>query len=175
MTRNITNTMWYDGHGMIYHMPYYIPRTRYRVVFLLSCCTLYSCCTSHIVPCLFSFELYPETYTRYSISISTSIVFSYGIPGITYRTAHFLFMISTSTSGSAQTDREVLLIVYRSSGGQSWTHREGWAENADDLGRWFGVTVDGEDRVVKLELQGNNQQGLQNEQKGQGNNVCGKS
>lgn len=84
-------------------------------------------------------------------------------------------MISTSTSGSAQTDREVLLSVYRNLGGRSWTHREGWAENADDLGRWFGVTVDGEGRVVKLELQGKNEQGLQNEQKGEGNNVCGES
>ena len=87
----------------------------------------------------------------------------------------FLFTMSSSASGSAQTDREVLLSVYRTTGGQSWTHREGWAENADDLGRWFGVTVGGEGRVVKLELQGKVTQGLRNEQKGESNNVCGKS
>ncbi|CAN0410607.1 unnamed protein product [Ectocarpus sp. 8 AP-2014] len=56
--------------------------------------------------------------------------------------------------GSAETDREVLLHFFRSTGGESWTHQEGWAENADDLGSWHGVTSNAEGRVVKLELHG---------------------
>lgn len=34
-------------------------------------------------------------------------------------------------------------------------YRGGWAENAENLGSWYGVTTNGDDRVVKLELQGN--------------------
>ncbi|CBN78377.1 LRR-GTPase of the ROCO family, putative pseudogene (Partial), partial [Ectocarpus siliculosus] len=55
---------------------------------------------------------------------------------------------------SAETDREVLLHFFRSTGGESWTHQEGWAENADDLGSWYGVMSNAEGRVVKLELHG---------------------
>ncbi|CAM9749420.1 unnamed protein product [Ectocarpus sp. 4 AP-2014] len=56
--------------------------------------------------------------------------------------------------GSAETDREVLLHFFRSTGGESWTHQEGWAQNADDLGSWYGVTSNADGRVVKLELHG---------------------
>ncbi|CAM9834987.1 unnamed protein product, partial [Ectocarpus sp. 6 AP-2014] len=56
-----------------------------------------------------------------------------------------------AAAGSAETDREVLLHFFRSTGGESWTHQEGWAENADDLGSWCGVTSNAEGRVVKLE------------------------
>lgn len=80
-----------------------------------------------------------------------------------------------SPPGSAQTDREMLLSVYRTTGGESWKRRDGWEENTNDLSRWFGVSVNGKGRVVKLELQGKISQGLQNEQKGEGNNLCGKS
>ncbi|CBJ25495.1 LRR-GTPase of the ROCO family [Ectocarpus siliculosus] len=59
-----------------------------------------------------------------------------------------------SATGSAQTDRETLLHFYRTAGGESWTCKDGWAENADDLGSWHGVTTNAEGRVVKLELQG---------------------
>ncbi|CAM9956223.1 unnamed protein product [Ectocarpus sp. 12 AP-2014] len=59
-----------------------------------------------------------------------------------------------STTGSAQMDREALLHFYRTTGGESWTCKDGWAENADDLGSWHGVTTNAEGRVVKLELEG---------------------
>ncbi|CAB1115806.1 unnamed protein product [Ectocarpus sp. CCAP 1310/34] len=57
-------------------------------------------------------------------------------------------------TGSAETDREVLLHFFRSTGGNCWTHQEGWAENADDLGSWYGVTTNADGRVVKMELHG---------------------
>ncbi|CAB1104970.1 unnamed protein product [Ectocarpus sp. CCAP 1310/34] len=59
-----------------------------------------------------------------------------------------------AAAGSAEIDREVLLHFFRSTGGNCWTHQEGWAENADDLGSWYGVTSNAEGRVVKLELHG---------------------
>lgn len=48
----------------------------------------------------------------------------------------------------------MLLRLYRTSGGESWSRQDGWAENEDDLGGWFGVTTNAEGRVVKLELEG---------------------
>ncbi|CAN0516261.1 unnamed protein product, partial [Ectocarpus sp. 12 AP-2014] len=56
--------------------------------------------------------------------------------------------------GSAKKDREVLLHFFRFTSGESWTRQEGWAENADDLGSWYGVTSNADGRVVKLELRG---------------------
>lgn len=49
-------------------------------------------------------------------------------------------------------DRKVLLRLYQATGGGSWKHQDGWAENAADLGSWYGVTTNAEGRVVKLEL-----------------------
>lgn len=53
-----------------------------------------------------------------------------------------------------QTDRHVLLHFYRTTRGESWKCQVGWAENAEDLGSWYGVTTNEDGRVVKLELQG---------------------
>lgn len=36
---------------------------------------------------------------------------------------------------------------------------QGWAENADDLNSWHGVTVDKHDRVLRLDLSRNNLDG----------------
>lgn len=49
----------------------------------------------------------------------------------------------------------MLLHLYHTTGGGSWKYQTGWAENAENLGSWYGVTTNGDDRVVKLELQGN--------------------
>jgi hypothetical protein len=48
-------------------------------------------------------------------------------------------------------DRLALEALFRSCGGVGWRHKERWATDAE-LGKWYGVTVDDEDRVVKLEL-----------------------
>lgn len=42
-------------------------------------------------------------------------------------------------TGSAQSDRDALLEVYRTTHGQSWAHHGGWRQNADDFTAWFGV------------------------------------
>ncbi|CAN0357944.1 unnamed protein product [Ectocarpus sp. 12 AP-2014] len=60
--------------------------------------------------------------------------------------------MASAAADSAKADREVLLQFFRLTGGESWTHQEGWAKHADDLDGWYGVTTNAEGRVVKLEL-----------------------
>ncbi|CAN0353599.1 unnamed protein product [Pylaiella littoralis] len=49
-------------------------------------------------------------------------------------------------------DRDVLLLLHQTTDGESWIRKEGWAQNATDLGSWHGVTTNADGRVVKLEL-----------------------
>ena len=60
--------------------------------------------------------------------------------------------------GSAQTDYEALMALYDSTGGSGWTNNADW-DSAQALDTWFGVRVDGDGRVVWLELPGNNLRG----------------
>lgn len=59
-----------------------------------------------------------------------------------------------------QTDREVLTTLYNATGGPNWKNSAGWDTNADDLSDWYGVEVNGENRVVGLRLYSNNLQGM---------------
>jgi Leucine-rich repeat (LRR) protein len=61
-----------------------------------------------------------------------------------------LFMLLKPTS-----DRLALEALFKSCGGAGWTQKGGWMTDAA-LGDWFGVTVDDEGRVVRLELHSNN-------------------
>lgn len=63
----------------------------------------------------------------------------------------------------AATDRGVLVEFFNDTGGQSWKNNTGWGTSAP-LGEWYGVTVDGQDRVVKLTLQKNNLKGARHVQ-----------
>ena len=58
----------------------------------------------------------------------------------------------------ARDDRAVLETVYRSLDGPNWKRTEGWLTNAP-LGAWDRVRVDGEGRVVALQLGSNNLSG----------------
>ncbi len=51
-------------------------------------------------------------------------------------------------------DREILEVLYRATGGDNWTQRDGWLTDAP-LDQWYGVETDGDGRVVFLFLQGN--------------------
>lgn len=55
----------------------------------------------------------------------------------------------------APTDREILLVLYRSTDGPNWKNKANWDTDAV-LGEWYGVKVDDEGRVVELSLQKNN-------------------
>ncbi|CAN0344201.1 unnamed protein product, partial [Scytosiphon promiscuus] len=58
----------------------------------------------------------------------------------------------------AQTDREALLALYRSTNGPGWRAKDGWDTRAR-LSTWHGVEVNWLGRVVKLELMSNYLQG----------------
>ena len=52
----------------------------------------------------------------------------------------------------AQDDREALCSIFRATNGRDcWFNTEGWNTDAE-LGDWFGVQVDAENRVVGLHL-----------------------
>ncbi|CAM9650627.1 unnamed protein product [Hapterophycus canaliculatus] len=59
----------------------------------------------------------------------------------------------------ASTDRDVLLILYRSTGGATWLRNTNWC-TAVDLADWEGVGVNEQGRVVKLSLNLNSLRGI---------------
>ena len=56
-------------------------------------------------------------------------------------------------------DRGILEILYDATGGSNWTNRARWLTDAP-LREWYGVDVDGEGRVSRLLVSGNNLTGL---------------
>ena len=63
-------------------------------------------------------------------------------------------MVTTAASAGPQSDREVLEVLYDSTGGASWTNRRNWKTSAP-LGEWYGVTTDPAGRVTGLHLDDN--------------------
>ena len=59
--------------------------------------------------------------------------------------------VTTDASAGPQSDREVLEVLYDSTGGASWTNRRNWKTSAP-LGEWHGVTTDAAGRVTGLHL-----------------------
>ncbi|MXX71288.1 MAG: hypothetical protein F4Y73_05410 [Gemmatimonadetes bacterium] len=53
------------------------------------------------------------------------------------------------------TEREILGILYNATGGWNWRNNSNWLTDAP-LRDWYGISVDGQDRVVRLFLQENN-------------------
>ncbi|CAM9738371.1 unnamed protein product [Pylaiella littoralis] len=59
----------------------------------------------------------------------------------------------------ATTDRDVLLVLYQETEGQSWHNNAGWGSDRP-LDEWHGVTATSAGRVVALELRYNNLRGM---------------
>lgn len=57
------------------------------------------------------------------------------------------------------TDREILLALYRATGGANWKQNDNWGTDAV-LSSWYGVKVDDQGHVVELSLKYNNLQGI---------------
>ena len=55
-------------------------------------------------------------------------------------------------------DREILVALYEATGGPNWTNNANWLTDAP-LGTWHGIEVDGEGRVIGLDLSENNLEG----------------
>ena len=60
----------------------------------------------------------------------------------------------TSVQCAPLTDRDALVALYGSTGGPGWTNRDGWLTDAP-LGRWHGVELDPQGRVIGLSLSEN--------------------
>ena len=70
-----------------------------------------------------------------------------------------------SDEETASSDSDILLAIYRASGGNDWTHNNNW--NSDKpLGMWYGVTTDSDARVTELRLEDNNLVGTLHEDMG---------
>ena len=55
-------------------------------------------------------------------------------------------------------DRSVLLVLFRATNGPSWRINDGWG-TSENISTWYGVKVDDDGRVVKLELPRNTLKG----------------
>ncbi|MXW03701.1 MAG: hypothetical protein F4Z81_01400 [Gemmatimonadetes bacterium] len=69
--------------------------------------------------------------------------------------------ISVDISGTGprpSVDREALIAFYNETGGPDWTNRSNWVSNTP-IGTWYGVSADGDGRVVGLRLRDNNLSG----------------
>ena len=62
--------------------------------------------------------------------------------------------VTTEASAGPQDDREVLELLYDSTGGAGWTESANW-KTAAPLGEWHGVTTDADGRVTALALSRN--------------------
>lgn len=56
-------------------------------------------------------------------------------------------------SASAQTDRDALIALYNSTGGENWANNTNW-NTEEDISTWFGVTV-ADGRVTEISMRGN--------------------
>ena len=61
----------------------------------------------------------------------------------------------TGVTCGPPSDRDILEILYDATGGSNWTNRARWLTDAP-LREWYGVDVDGEGRVSRLLVSGNN-------------------
>ena len=60
-----------------------------------------------------------------------------------------------AVSGSAETDREALVALYNATNGENWRkNNDNWLSDAP-LGEWYGVTTNGDGRVIALVLDDN--------------------
>lgn len=59
----------------------------------------------------------------------------------------------------ALTDRDILVVLYRSTGGADWRRNDGWDTDAA-LSSWYGVKLNDRGHVVELSLKYNNIQGI---------------
>jgi Leucine-rich repeat (LRR) protein len=62
------------------------------------------------------------------------------------------------TPAVTTSDRDALIALYYTAGGESWTDNGGWLSDAP-LGEWHGVTADDDGHVVKLDLRQNQLEG----------------
>lgn len=71
-----------------------------------------------------------------------------------------LLTLSGHAQAATDAERTALQGLYQSTGGASWTHRNGWLEAGVDPCSWYGVTCEvGTNAVIKIDLTSNNLKG----------------
>ena len=72
----------------------------------------------------------------------------------------------TVTTECVYPEREALVALYNGTNGPNWKNRTNWL-GTPTLGEWYGVTTDADERVIRLDLHGNNLRGTIPHQLGQ--------
>ena len=55
----------------------------------------------------------------------------------------------------SQDDMEELRVFYLETGGENWTDNTNWLSEDEPLSQWYGVNVNSQDRVTRIDLPGN--------------------
>lgn len=58
----------------------------------------------------------------------------------------------------ASRDRDTLAALFRVTNGESWRRKDNWGTDAE-LGAWYGIEVNDENRVIRINLNFNNLRG----------------
>ena len=59
---------------------------------------------------------------------------------------------------SPESDRETLVALFQANEGQNWFYKKNWL-TAAPLDEWYGVTIDGDGRIIELDLMENGLRG----------------
>ncbi|NIT59984.1 MAG: hypothetical protein GWN00_28320, partial [Aliifodinibius sp.] len=65
---------------------------------------------------------------------------------------------SNDYANSVEGDRRALMDLYEATGGTGWANDSGWG-SGNPSGSWYGIEVNGNGRVVRVDLRGNNLSG----------------
>ena len=65
---------------------------------------------------------------------------------------------SSGTGIENTSNRDILMELFKSTNGEKWINNENWGSEAP-LNKWYGVKCSPEDKVIGLDLYGNNLQG----------------
>ena len=108
---------------------------------------------------------FPEKVGRGAIPSADPESWGSNMPATLKATPWFLalaLLVSVATGVSAPTtiahadsdDRAALVVLYNATDGDNWVNTANWLSN-EPLGRWYGVTADGNGRVTRLRLGAN--------------------
>ena len=86
-----------------------------------------------------------------SIRILVAIVVVCAL-AVVLRTPYALALTPVATPGTA--DRDALAALYHATEGDNWINNYNWLSDAP-LDSWFGVTTDGDGRVIEIDLREN--------------------